>query len=87
MDVHTETNRHRWKDKQKQFEINQDSLSNDGPLDTKYLYYPHVEGVTARGSLSPASIYKLEHITIIIKIIINFSSYINFNLYNFNLPE
>ena len=30
-------------------------LSNAGPPDRKYLYYPHVEGVTRKGSLLPAS--------------------------------
>ena len=32
--------------------------SNAGPPDTKYLYYPHLEGVTQKGSLLPASIVK-----------------------------
>ena len=35
-----------------------DKSSNAGPLDTKYLYYPHLEGVTRKGSLLPASIVK-----------------------------
>ena len=30
--------------------------SNAGPPDTKYLYYSHLEGVTQKGSLLPASI-------------------------------
>ena len=32
------------------------SLRNAGLPDTKYLYYPYVEGVTYKGSLLPASI-------------------------------
>ena len=63
----------------------QHSLSNAGPPDMKYLCYPHVEDVTPKGSLSPASIYKSKNITILMKII-KFSSYTNFNLHNFNLP-
>ena len=35
-----------------------DKNSNAGPLDTKYLYDPHLEGVTRKGSLLPASMVK-----------------------------
>ena len=36
------------------------SIGNAGPPDTTYLYYPHVEGITLQGSLSPACINQNE---------------------------
>ena len=33
-----------------------ETKTNTGPPDTKYLYYPHVENVTQKGSLLPAPI-------------------------------
>ena len=32
------------------------TFGNSGPPNTKYLYYPHIDGVTLKGSLFPANI-------------------------------